>query len=309
MDGKTLVNQLYKTIQEDSTSSYIDLRTSYDRIYEAACELVRITRALTSSQSITTVATTSSYTISSDYMYMYMMNDFNEYVIKYSDGSATYWPTFREAQYIKYGDNTTSQNIPDNFGITDATETAVLTSTATADGAATFGQCTLTDSTASFLTTVAVGDMVHNSTDGSDGVVLSITSNTAIVTALFGGTADDWTTSDVYAIVPQGRKSMLLDPPSLTSGHTITFDYIQKPDPVYSEIGRYRFNPIYTPALVKYAAWLYKYSDGQPNFGDRWYQYWQQNVRASLSQENKAMNRYSFKTNYQKKSMRDRSWR
>ena len=61
---------------------------------------------------------------------------------------------------------------------------------------------TLTDSTASFLTTAAVNDIAYNETDGSYATVTSITSNTALVMSagLANGTDDQWDSSDAYSI-------------------------------------------------------------------------------------------------------------
>lgn len=62
---------------------------------------------------------------------------------------------------------------------------------------------TLTDTTASFLTTATVGDIAFNETDGSTGKLTSITDNNNVVMSagLTGGTDDQWDSSDSYSVV------------------------------------------------------------------------------------------------------------
>jgi hypothetical protein len=99
-----------------------------------------------------------------------------------------------------------------------------------------------------------------------------------LVTALFGGTNNDWTSGDAYVIQPAPRKQLVVDPLSSTASHTITVYYLQKPAPVYSDYGMFRFDPEVSAALVKYAAWLYKYRDSAPVYGDRWFQYYENQI-------------------------------
>jgi len=138
---------------------------------------------------------------------------------------------------------------------------------------------------------------VHNTTDGSDGIVLSKTSSTVLVVALFNGTNDDWTSGDSYVIQPQGRMKLVLSQPPSTAGETITLNYIKRPDPVYSHYGTYRFQSHHLMALVKYAAWLYKYKDREPQTGDMLFQYWDRQVGIGSEQTRNAMNRKGFKVN------------
>jgi hypothetical protein len=309
MDGKTYLYQLRNLLEEGSSSTFMDTRTSYDFLYEAACELAKVTLALTDSEDITTVADQSAYILPADFYSLYVTDDENEKVVKYSDGSATYWLKYRPIGKVKYSANTTSVTIPYNFSVTDRALASTITGTATANGSASYGQCTLTDSTQSFLTTVSPGDTVHNAGDSSIGVVLSVTSNTAVVIALFGGTNDDVSLGDAYVIVPQGRRQLILDPPPSTSAHTVTVEYVKKPNPVYSEVGRYPFDATYGSALVKYAAWLYKYRDREPDYGDKFYIYWQQSLRKNLAHEENSRDKNSWGVSFRKRSYRDRSYR
>lgn len=86
------------------------------------------------------------------------------------------------------------------YGIEHDAIASVATGTVTtADGTGT----TLIDSAASFLSTVAVNDYVYNETDGSFGQVSSVDSNTQVtLSALSGGTDNDFDISDAYSISP-----------------------------------------------------------------------------------------------------------
>jgi hypothetical protein len=309
MDGKILLYQLRQLLEESSTSSFLDDRTSYDFLYEAAIEYAKVTRAITGTQTITTAAGFSGYNLNDDYLYMYITDDKNQYAIKYYDGNSNYFPTWREYGPIVYNNQTAATSIPDSFSIIDADFGANISSTTTAAGAEVLGECSLTDGTQGFLLTASAGDTVHNITDGSDGMVLQVSSNSVLQVALFGGSGNDFTNGDSYVLVPQGRKKLIVDPPSLTSGHIITFQYIAKPMPVYAEARRYRFDATAMPAIVKYAAWLYKYRDREPNMGDRWYQHWEASIRKHLSYTNKSLNRTNWKVNFNKRTLTDRSYR
>lgn len=310
MDGKSLTNGLADVLNETvSSSDFLSSRASYDFIYEAALEFCRRTRALTSTQTITTVADQASYDINPDFLMLYLRDNENRYVVKYNDGTNDYFIPFRPYEAVSYANQTTSTLIPSYFSILDnQTLTTRITGSATSSGALSNGETTLNDSGAPFAS-VEVGDDIHNTTDGSDGIVLTVTSTSALVTALFGGTDNDWDSSDAYVIVPQGRKKLYLDPPPSTAGHTITFLYIQKPEPVYSPYMTYRFDRQYQPALIKYAAWLYKYKDSEPNFGDSWYRYWDQQCRMASRTEHKSFDKLRMRVNMSVRSYGNRSWR
>ncbi len=309
MDGKILFNGLAAVLDESDTSAFLSERTSYDFFYEAACELVRRTQCLTATQSITTVAGQTNYDLNADYLSPHLMNSENEYIIKYNDGTNDYWLKWRDYDAILRAGNDDSVSIPWNFSVTDkATLTNRITGTATSAGVLSNGEATLTDSTDPFAD-VKVGDPVHNITDGADGIVISVTSTSALVTAMFGGTENDWDNNDSYVIVPSGRKQLILDPPPLTSGHTITFYYLQRPEPVYSHYRTYRFDPHYKQALIMYAAWLYKYKDSDPNYGDKYYTFFDNATRISNRAESRGRNRGGIRVNLKKRSLGNRSYR
>jgi hypothetical protein len=307
MDGSLMLKRLRQVLQEGSTSSFIDEKTSYDNLYEGACELVSELELLKDSQTITTVATQSLYDLNANYLSLFMRDDSNNYVLKYNNGTYDSWIPYRDYGFA-YQNDDDDQSIPNSFSIIDKALPTNISSTATADGASSGGLCTLTDSTAPFAT-VSAGDSVHNTTDGSEGIVVSVTSTSAIVTSLFDGTNNDWTNADAYVIVPQGRKQLFLNPPSLTAGHTITFKYVCKPDPVYSDYGQYRVPSIYIPAVIKYAAWLYKYRDREPSYGDAWYKFWEMQLRKGKARENKVQRGQNFSVNMKKSSYTNRSMR
>lgn len=272
MDGSTLLRRLRQLLGEDSDSGWLDNFTSYDFLYDAAIEFVDRTGCLHAEQEITTVAEQTDYDLEPDFLRLYMKNSSGNYYIKYNDGTNNFFPTWKDYEDMFYEDNTTSVTLPSKFTIIDTDLPDQVTGTTTSAGASSGGECTLTDTAADF-SDVEAGAIVHNTTDSSSGVVLSKTSTTALVTSLFGGTDNDWTSGDAYVIQPNARFKLILDPPPSTASHTVTVPYVQRPVPVYSNYGVYRFtNPM---VIVKYAAFLYKYRDKEPNFGDALYKFWQ----------------------------------
>jgi hypothetical protein len=297
MDGKELLYKLRNLLNESADSGFMDDKTSYDNLNEAAYEFNRRAKVLKSTQSITTVADQSTYDLNTDFMELYLKDYEKNLFIKINDGSNDHFIFWRNYEDIIYSNNTTSETIPGFFSIiNDSALDTRLSSTTTSAGAATGGECTLTDTAADF-SLVSAGDTVHNTTDGSMGVVLSKTSTTALKTALFNGTNNDWTSSDSYVIQPQGKLQLVLDAPPANSGYTITVHYVQRPAPVYSDYGAFRIQRQYMDALVKYAYWLYKYRDSEPNFGDGMYAYFDRQIRAAQGSTNSTHNRSSVSVN------------
>jgi hypothetical protein len=310
MDGKILSKNLSILLREDiDTSSFIEDKATYDFIYQAVCEFVRLTGCLTGEQVILTVASTQAYDLNPDFISLYMTNDRNEYFVKLNNGTSDYFITERDYDASYYENNTTDTDVPSSFSMRNKQSLAAnISGAATGNGASVGGASTLTNAAAPFAS-VKSGDIVHNVTDGSDGIVISKTSNSAIVTGLFGGTNNDWSTADAYVIVFQPVKQLILNEPSLTAAYTITVPYIKRPDPVYSDYGLYNIDQQYLPSIIKYAAWLYKYRDSQPNFGDQWYKHWDTEVRKAKSFEKKIRKSVNLKVNFVKRTMYDRSWR
>lgn len=303
VDGLSLLRSLRELLNESSTSEFLDTRSSYEFLWQAAIEFVDRTNCLRNEQSITTVADQAGYTLNANFLKLYLKDSSNKFYLKYDDDSTEHFVNHRDYEDVIFGNQTTSQSIPNYFSIIDdSTKDTQLSSTTTSVGASSGGQATLTDSTADFAD-VSAGDIVHNTTDGSDGVVLSKTSSTALVTALFGGTDDDYTSGDSYVIQPQARFKLIFDPPPSTASHTATLYYIERPAPVFSDYGIYRISSTYLNDLVEYAAFKYKYRDREPGFGDKFFQHWDRKVRHSGHSLNQAFLRRGFKVN-----LRVRKW-
>ena len=297
MDGKSLLYSLRNLLNESSTSGFLNTRSSYEFLWEAAKEFVKRTKCLHATQTITTVASQSSYTLNADFLALWLTDQSKEYVIRYTSSGSLYRVKLRDYGRVLLDNSTTSASVPSYFALID-NETAVtrITGTATGNGAKSGGEAILTDSAGDF-SNAAAGDIVHNTTDGSVGYVLSKTSSTQLVTALFDGANDDWSTSDAYVIQPQTRIKLTLDPPPSSASDTVTFDYVQAPAPVFSDYGIYRIPEIYQDALVKYAAWLYKFRDREPNFGDVYYRQFDSAVRRAAEQYTQAFGKTKIHIN------------
>jgi hypothetical protein len=297
MDGKELLYKLRNLLNESADSGFMDDKTSYDNLNEAAYEFNRRAKFLRATQTITTVADQSTYDLNTDFMELYLRDYEKQPFIKINDGSTDQFIFWRDYEDIIYSNNTTSEAIPGFFSIiNDSTLDTRLSSVTTSAGAASGGECTLNDTAADF-STVNAGDTVHNTTDGSTGVVLSRTSGIALQTALFSGTNNDWSDGDSYIIQPQGKLQLVLDAPPANSGYTITIHYVQRPAPVYSDYGAFRLQRQYMDALVKYADWLYKYRDSEPNLGDGMYAYFDRQARAAQSTTNSTYRRNDVSVN------------
>lgn len=298
IDGKSISRSLREILNESSTSAYIDAKTSYDYLYKAAQEFIKRTTCCTTTQSITTVASQEDYNLNSNFMGLYLQDDRGEFFIRYSDGTTTLEPLFKPYAQVIYDNDETETSQPHEFTIfDDPTNFARITGTTTSAGASSAGEATLTDSAAPFAN-VNDGDTVHNTSDGSMGVVLSKTSSSALVCALFDGTDDDWTNGDAYVIQPQNRFMLRMVPVPSTAGHTITVYHIERPAPVYSDYGIYRIPQEHEMALVLYASWLYKYRDSEPNFGDNFYQYFERETVKAGYVLNKTLNREKSRTSF-----------
>lgn len=296
-DGQDLIRRLRELLNEESGSNWLDTRTCYDYFYDAACDFVDRTGCLRSSQTITTVADQDEYNLNPDFLRLYLRNSGGEYFLKYYDSSNYTFPVWKDYDAI-YGQSNRQTAQPYHFCIIDAALPSQVTGTTTAVGASTGGQSALTDSTADF-SDCAAGDHVHNTTDGSTGIVLSKTSTTVLQTALFGGTNNDWTSGDAYVIQPQGRYKLVLDPIPSTSAHSIYVPYVKRPDPVYSSYGVYQFTN--TSVIVKYAFWLYKYRDREPNFGDAMYKFWDAEVSKKAGSINAGQRPNGFTVNLKRR--------
>ncbi len=303
-------------LSEAAGSTWPDVKYCYDCLYEAAIKSVERTNLLTATQSITTIADTASYNLEPDFLKLYLTDNRNNFYIKYSDGTNTYFLYQQDYGQVVLANNTASVLIPNTFTIIDAAAPTRMTGTATSTGAlthsytifgSTLGESTLTDTGASFGT-VSAGDIIHNTYDASHGIVVAESSATACICALFDGTNNYFTlTTDTYILTPQNRYKIILDPPPSTAGHTITVYYVQRPTPVYSYYRAYKMPYDYREPLLSYAAWKYRYRDREPNFGDGYYKFWDMSVRELGRMHNKTTIKRDFTVNLIKRNNRSRT--
>lgn len=78
----------------------------------------------------------------------------------------------------------------------------------------------LTDSTKSWVVDTLIGMQVFNTTDGSSGIIIDNDATSVTVSALAGGTDNDWDTNDKYEI----NNSQFI----ITTGVTVATSYIQR---------------------------------------------------------------------------------
>ena len=295
MDGKDLLRRHKQLLHIKSPDTDYDERTGYDYLYEAARQWVIETECLTTTQSITTIASTATYTLNGDFLSLFLKEN-DRYYLKYNDGSDDYFIYFKPYQEVIFDNITGEASIPAYFTLTDDPTMDDLinkTSGAADGGAAVGGKSTLTFSTAIFGD-VTPGDIIHNTTDTSDGIILSTESTAKILTtALFGGTGNDWDTDDAFIIQPRKRFLLQFEPVPQTANHTATIQYVKKPRPVYTDYDVYEIAYDYPDALCKYAAWLYKYRDQDPQFGDAFYKYWDKQLNDYRGLTNKGLARRS----------------
>jgi|2_EtaG_2_1085320.scaffolds.fasta_scaffold00367_15 hypothetical protein len=304
MDGKRLSYALRNLLNEEDGSNQLDAFTTFDLLNDGAAKLNRKLRHITADQSITTVADQSDYTLDAEFITLYREETLGKYLTKYSDGTTMYNLTEidDDVRFRNQSNETvTSQSIPSGFSVMfDQTEDSQVTGTATSTVAKVAGKTTLNDTAADF-SDVSPGDTIHNTSDGSLGVVLSKTSSTVLVTALFGGTANDWTSTDAYVIQPQARYKIVLNPPPSTTGHTITVPYIKRPKPVYSDYDMFMFPNHFKNALLFYAAGFYKYRESQPNEGNVWFGQADLAVKEATQSSNKTLNRRRVEVNFKRR--------
>ncbi|MDD4339207.1 MAG: hypothetical protein PHV00_05955 [Syntrophales bacterium] len=260
MDGRELTRAVLDFTDGYTAAGKEDKqRRIYECLDAAAAIFLRETRILHTSADLTTVEDQQDYDLPPDFIDLYMADRANRFFIRYYDGSNYSWPLCTSYEEIFRENKTESQSIPNRFCIRDKDDVeAAVTGNTSAAGAASHGQCILTDATQTFTTThrVQARDIVHNETDNSDGVVLSVTDATHLVTALFGGTNNAWTSGDVYRIQPATERELYLDAPSETAGHILRVPYVCMPTPVYSDYGAWRFPPRVCRAIASGAAAL-----------------------------------------------------
>ena len=262
MDGKKLTVLVLDALDEDAVSElYGKQRLIYEDLDQAAAIFARETGVLHAEHIITTVLGQQEYDLPPDYIRPYLQTSRGRFFAKYYDGSNYTWPLLSTYEKIFKSNLIESKEWPGRFAIHDKlTKEDLIQGSADADGAAAGGECTLRDDSMLFLTTNRVypRDTIHNTSDGSDGYVLSVTDPTHLKTALFGGTVNAWTNGDNYIIQPAAERQVILDAPSETTGHAMTMPYVCMPSPVFSDYGFWRINPRSCRAIAAGAAALFK---------------------------------------------------
>ncbi|OPY16062.1 MAG: hypothetical protein A4E69_00331 [Syntrophus sp. PtaB.Bin138] len=262
MNGKMLTRQFLDFIDTSELSdNYAAQRRIYECLDMSASIFCRETKSIHNEATITTVAGQQAYDLPPDFIDLYIQTARERFPIRYSDLTTYTWPTKTTHERIYLQNLQTSQSLPSHFAIVDRqTDESLVTGSASSAGAKVNGQCVLTDSAQLFLTLHRVWprDVVHNAVDGSMGYVLETVTETSLKTALFDGTNDDWTLSDAYTIQPASEKQLLLDAPSLTSGHVIHIPYVGMPAPIFSDFGFWHFPPRTCRAIAAGAASLFK---------------------------------------------------
>jgi hypothetical protein len=259
MDGKKLTRLFLDALDEESVADqYADQRKIYEYLDWAVALFVRETGILHTTVTITTVADQQNYDLPPDYIRPYMKG---RYFAKYYDGSNYSWPILTSYEKIYKSNYTDTKPWPGRFAIIEkSSKESLIQGTADVDGSASGGECTLNDASMDFTDTNKVypRDIIHNTTDGSDGYVLEVTDANNLKVALFGGTNNEWKAGDSYVIQPASEYELILDAPAESSGHTLTLPYICMPSPVFSDYGFWRINPRSCRAIAWGAAAIFK---------------------------------------------------
>lgn len=300
MDGKQLTRVMLDFLDEETADAlFAKERLLYTYLDAAASRFARETLSLKSTATITTVADQQTYDLPPDFIGVYMKNSRGRYFAKYYDGANYSWPLKSTYEKIFKGNLTTAKSSPSRFCFVDsehptwdwyrlATEAGddlvteagdyivleqlnrgLVTGTAGSDGLISNGDCTLYDSGKTFTSTVFPRDTVHNLDDQSTGIVIKTVDTTHLVTALFGGSTNQWTEDDNYTIIPTVTKRIMLDAPSESSGHTITIPYICMPAPMFSDHCYWRFPPQTCMAIAQEAAFMYENQKADYNSANR----------------------------------------
>jgi len=264
MDGKTARIFTEHLIRAKSKSAVVGHKMTYDLMHAGAEEFVSMVQCIKRSADLTTVADQASYDLPANFLSLYLKTDDprgGELFVRYTDTTSDeFIPLFKSYQSVVYENDDTSVNIPGSFTLHEKTSLPTqLTGTTTSGGTLSGGQADLTDTGEEFETYVAARDIVHNSKKDATGIVLSVTDDENLVTAMFDsdGNPVAWANGDTWVIQPVARMQLQLVPPPETASETVTVPYLAKPNPVYSDYGTWLINGIYHKAFCFYAAYLY----------------------------------------------------
>lgn len=266
MDGKKLSQLVLDFLDEmEATDLYASQRQLYENLDMASGVFVRETGVLKNTVTINTVADQQSYDLPPDFIRPYMKTSTGRYFFRYynADDETTTYPLVTEYDKIFKANLTDPQSEPAIAAIRIKETPAVLIEgTCDTGSEKTNGETTLTDATKAFLSTNRVypRDIIHNISDESDGYVLTVTDDTTLITALWGGadSAEEWSAADEYIIQPAAQHELMLDAPSESDDHIITLPYICMPAPVFSDHGFWLFSPRTCRGICYGAAALFK---------------------------------------------------
>ncbi len=303
MDGKRLTRQLRQLLNEESGSNYLDSFTTYDLLNQAAQKLNDKVRHIKAIQELTTIADQASYTLRPDYIKFTRESHLGRPIVRFDDGTTFHYLPLKDddVRFRNKTYTTTSVDVPESFSIEyDESEDSQVTGTETTGGSLAAGKSTLTDSAANF-NDVNPGDTIHNTTDGAMGVVLSKTSSTVLVTALFDGTNNFWTSADAYVIQPQAKYKITLTPPPSNASNTVTVEYLKRPKPVYSDYDVFMFPLQYMDAILFYSVGFYKYRNQMQDEGNTWFAHADAIVKKYGETHNKGMGNRRAIVNFKKR--------
>lgn len=182
--------------------------------------------------------------------------------------------------------NTSSVTVPSSFSIKikESVEDPIEV-TCASTGAEYRGESWLVETGNNLRTLdVAPGDYLYNITDTSEGRILEVTGDYRAKVALFGGTNNYCSSDDDIVIVKQQRMQVALDPPPSASSDMVLVPYLARPNPVFSDHRSYGVRPNAGSAIAKYAAFLYKFRDSEPDFASAWFMAFDREVRKELNQ-------------------------
>lgn len=308
MEGYSLLRQLRETLNETSTSTFLNDRTSFDFLYTAVQDFNFKTHYITGTQTINILAGTSTYALNPDYIGLALWDRDNRSYIKWTTGGNDQFIYQQDYANVVLENNTSTASVPSGFSVISVDRVANITGTATSIGTSASGEATLTD-TGSDFTNVTPGDFVHNTTQSTDGIVVQVNSTSQVVTSLFndGTSGSSWAVGNAYVIVPQPRWNITFSP-TPSSSATVTIVYIKRPDPVYSLYRAYNLPFNYMSAIVQFAAFMYKYRDREPNFGDSMFKYYDGFVRKIAAELRRGTGeRQGMRVNFQKVNGRSRT--
>ena len=304
MIGALYLQQLNELLSEFG-GNWKNIKISFDYLYEAAKDFSKETSSCHNTQTITTIANQAAYNLNPDFLEILSTDNHGKGIVAYSlglgQGSYTNWLSWESySNYLQNNDN--QPGYPSFFAISDVSIPTRITGTAIENSSERGGESNLY-TVLENIPVVFPGDSIINITQNYYGVILQ--PGLPIITAMFdlsmrGGEYASWNDGDEFLIQPQPRYQIFLDPAPNETGQIITVSYLAKPAPVYSDYGTYPFATGYEEAIIKYAAWLYKYRDSKPGLGDPLYVAYERAMRKGKNVNRKAEGVIGFRVNWTK---------